>query len=376
MPFGFSQKKGIHFSKKEWNQVLQTAAKENKLIFLDAYTSWCQPCKRMDKQVFPQKMIGDFFNKKFINVKMNMEEGIGKNLQKKYDIFFYPTFLFLTADGTVVHRNAGFLSAPKLLDLGKTALNPDNRLSAFETRYTKGERSPAFLKKYTEVRKAAMDGTHGAIAEDYLATQEDWLSKDNVKFIFKYVDNTDSKLFDYMVEHRTDFQKIMGQSKVSGKIENLIYQKIYDEKGNASLDELDRLFKKVYAPQQAEKASMRFKLNYFLEKKSSEKYAKTAVNYYKKFPPRDPSELSDVAYNFYELDVSNRKMMKKALKWTKKAVKKSPSFYNYETLAAVYFKLGKKRKAIKAAKKAINLAKKAKEDYSETQQLLDKIRQS
>ena len=373
MPFGFSQKKGIHFSKQDWNQVLKTAAKENKIIFLDAYTTWCQPCKKMDKQVFPQKMIGDFFNKKFINVKMNMEKGIGKELQKKYDIFFYPTFLFVTADGTIIHRQAGFLSAPKFLAFGKAALDPDKSLAAFERRYKKGNRDPDFLKKYVALRKAAMDGTHSAIAEDYLATQKDWLSKENIKFIFKYVDDTDSKLFDYMVKHQAEFKKTMGISKVAGKIENLIYQKIYDEKGNASLDELDQLFKKVYSPEQADKASMRFKLNYFLEKKSSEKYAKTAINYYKKFPPRDPSELSDIAYNFYELDVSSKKMLKKALKWTKKAIKKSPSFYNYETLAAVYFKLGKKRKAVKAAKKAINLAKKAKEDYSETQQLLEKI---
>ena len=374
IPFSFGQKEGIQFSENNWNQVLITAAKQNKIIFLDAYTTWCQPCKKMDQQVFPQKMIGDFYNKNFINVKLDMEKGIGKELQQRYEVLFYPTFLFLTADGTLVHRIAGYQSAPKLLELGKTAIDPSKRLSAFEARYEKGERDPEFLKLYTGVRKAAMDGTHNAIAESYLETQDDWATKDNLKFIFKYMDDADSKLFTYMIENRGAFDKQFGVSKISGKIENLIYDKIYDEEGNAALDELDRLFKKVYSPEQAEKASTRFKLNYYLEKRSSENYAKTAIDYYSKNPPRDPSELSDVAYNFYDLDVSNKKHLKQACKWSKTAIKADSSYFNYETLAAVYYKMGKRRKATKAAKKAINLAKKSNEDFSETQKLLDKIK--
>jgi len=65
----FAQKKGIQFTQQNWNQVIIQAAKEDKIIFIDAYTDWCQPCKKMDKQVFPQKLVGDFYNKNFINVK-------------------------------------------------------------------------------------------------------------------------------------------------------------------------------------------------------------------------------------------------------------------------------------------------------------------
>ena len=128
----FAQKEGIQFTQQNWNQVIIQAAKEHKIIFIDAYTDWCQPCKKMDKQVFPQKLVGDFYNKNFVNVKLDMEKGMGKELKKKYDVFFFPTFLFLTADGTIVHRIAGYQSVPKLLELGKTAIDPSKRLSAFE----------------------------------------------------------------------------------------------------------------------------------------------------------------------------------------------------------------------------------------------------
>ena len=67
-------------------------------------------------------------------------------------------------------------------------------------------------------------------------------------------------------------------------------------------------------------------------------------------------------------------MLKKALKWTKNTVKTDASLFNYEAMAAVYYKLKKKRKARNAINQAIDFAKKMKEDYSETQKLLDKIK--
>ena len=51
-----------------------------------------------------------------------------------------------------------------------------------------------------------------------------------------------SNVFNYILENRTLFEKTFKASKVAGKIENLIYQKVYDEEGNASLEELDLLY--------------------------------------------------------------------------------------------------------------------------------------
>ncbi|MEM6966144.1 MAG: hypothetical protein AAF573_15370, partial [Bacteroidota bacterium] len=204
-------------------------------------------------------------------------------------------------------------------------------------------------------------------------TQEDWNDKNNLKFILKYADDTDSELFNYMLENKAAFEKELGAAKIAGKIENLIYQKIYDEERNADLEKLEQLFNKVYPPKQAAQAIARFKVNYYLEKRSSKKYAEAAIDFYKKFPAQHPSELTDVAYNFYELDVSKKKYLKQGLKWTKSAIEEDPSYFNYETLGAVYYRMKKKKKARKALMKAIELAKAQNEDFSETQQLLDKV---
>lgn len=51
---------GIRFAEGSWKELLETAKKEGKLIFVDCYTEWCQPCKQMEQQVFPSKKWGSF----------------------------------------------------------------------------------------------------------------------------------------------------------------------------------------------------------------------------------------------------------------------------------------------------------------------------
>ena len=57
---------GIQFDKSEWKSILTKAEKENKLVFVDAYAAWCGPCKKMDRDVFSKKEVGDYFNAKFV----------------------------------------------------------------------------------------------------------------------------------------------------------------------------------------------------------------------------------------------------------------------------------------------------------------------
>ncbi|MCS3870718.1 thiol:disulfide interchange protein [Chryseobacterium ginsenosidimutans] len=101
--FAFAQ--GIKFEDTNFKAVLAKAKKENKLVFIDAYASWCGPCKLMVKNVFPQKPVGDYYNAHFVNAKIDMEKGEGVDLAKKYNVKAFPTYLFVDGNGEVVHRN-------------------------------------------------------------------------------------------------------------------------------------------------------------------------------------------------------------------------------------------------------------------------------
>ena len=112
----------ISFDKSNWNALLAKAKKENKLIFLDAYTEWCRPCIQMAKDVFTLDIVADFYNENFINVSMDMEKGEGPELVKKYKVQAYPAFLYINGDGKLVHRDGGYQEAPEFIEAGKSAL--------------------------------------------------------------------------------------------------------------------------------------------------------------------------------------------------------------------------------------------------------------
>ena len=73
--------KGIEFFHGTLAEAKELASQEGKLIFIDAFTTWCGPCKRMSAQVFTQEEVGEFYNQTFVNLKLDMEKGEGKDFQ-------------------------------------------------------------------------------------------------------------------------------------------------------------------------------------------------------------------------------------------------------------------------------------------------------
>lgn len=113
---------GISFEKNSWSQIIQKAKAEKKLIFMDAYTSWCGPCKSMQAKVFPDAVLGNYFNTNFINAKFDMEKGEGPALAAKYPIQGYPTLLFIDPNtGKIVMQALGYRNAQDLISIGKQA---------------------------------------------------------------------------------------------------------------------------------------------------------------------------------------------------------------------------------------------------------------
>ena len=110
---------GIQFIESDWNRALREAKKQRKLIFLDAYASWCGPCKSLKKNTFPDPEVGDFFNKNFINVAVDMEKGDGPALSQMYQVDAYPTLIITDATGKMLAYTKSYINPKQLLDFGK-----------------------------------------------------------------------------------------------------------------------------------------------------------------------------------------------------------------------------------------------------------------
>ena len=118
------QKDGVHFMESNSLQtVLEKAQVENKLVFLDLYTDWCMPCKMMDEDVYPDKKLGDFMNKRFISYKSNAEKGNGVTLATVFNVRYYPTLLFLDAQGHELERKEGAMFYTEIKEMANRVLS-------------------------------------------------------------------------------------------------------------------------------------------------------------------------------------------------------------------------------------------------------------
>lgn len=117
----WSNSRKIEMASMSFEEALAMAKKENKLIFLDAYTDNCQPCMMMEKNVFTQDKVADFYNSNFINLSMNLGTE-HTNLAKRYNTSGYPSFLFIDGNGKLISFESGYTEADKFLQYGKEAL--------------------------------------------------------------------------------------------------------------------------------------------------------------------------------------------------------------------------------------------------------------
>lgn len=110
---------GIQFHRGNWSEALQLAKKENKLIFLDIYATWCGPCKKLKANTFSNKEVGKFYNAKFINFALNGEEGDGAVLMQKFGLRSFPSLLFIDGNGKVVGQTSGYHNSNQFIEMGQ-----------------------------------------------------------------------------------------------------------------------------------------------------------------------------------------------------------------------------------------------------------------
>lgn len=113
---------GITFIDEDWNLAQKRAISEGKYIFVDAYASWCGPCKVLKFTTFKNKKAAEYFNKEFINVSIDMEKGQGPALARKWGIRAYPTLIIFTPDGKPVIGTVGVINGQDLIRFGQEGL--------------------------------------------------------------------------------------------------------------------------------------------------------------------------------------------------------------------------------------------------------------
>ena len=111
----------VNFQKLSFAEAKKLAAKQHKDVMIDFYTTWCGWCKVLDTKTYTDEAVTKTADAKFVCVKIDAEQGEGKDLARQYKITGYPTIVFFTSTGKEITRVVGFEDAGKFLRSMKNA---------------------------------------------------------------------------------------------------------------------------------------------------------------------------------------------------------------------------------------------------------------
>ncbi|QDP85955.1 DUF255 domain-containing protein [Chryseobacterium sp. SNU WT5] len=372
---------GMKFEEnKSFKELLATAKKENKLLFLDAYTTWCGPCKQMAKNVFPQETVGNFYNANFVNSKIDMEKGEGIEIAKKYNVRAYPTYLFINGDGELIHRVTSYYDAPEFINVGKDAIDPAKQMGALKKRFEAGDKNPEFLKSFIKVYAFADPDLATKAAAIYFNQKKEPMDQEDFSYLFSLTKDSNSPLYPQFISRKEELLKVMPEENYNKTLNNFKLNSLF----NTSYDKTTKVFdekkyvaeaRKTMSEEEVKPLLLKTKMRVATMNKDSAGYQKLAIEYYKDGTSSDFSsnELNSIAWNFFE-NATDKVALDHALLWAKQSVKLQEGYANTDTVANLYFKMGDKVNAKTWATKAIELAKKESQEYGETQAILDKIK--
>ncbi|SHK76089.1 thioredoxin family protein [Chryseobacterium polytrichastri] len=364
---------GIKFEDSNFAAILAKAKKENKLVFVDAYASWCGPCKLMVKNIFPLQSVGDYYNAHFINAKIDMEKGEGVGLAKKYNVKAFPTYLFIDGNGEEVHRTLGYVEEKDFIQFAKDAGDPNKRLASLKQQFENGEKNPEFLKNLAGLTLYTDAEFTGKVLDRYFKSKPS-MDQEDVEMLLAGTQSTESPLYKIFQDKKADILKVLPEDKYQMFDKNIKLTTIVKKSYNADSKTWNDAYfltetQSFLSKEEAEKILKRAKSNRALKNKDIPTYEKLSLELYKDYSAANSDELNAIAWNFFE-NVNNKASLEKAVAWAQESVKKKQSYANTDTLANLYNKIGDKKNAKIWAEKAIELAKGAGEDFSETEKLL------
>lgn len=386
--------KGIKFQHNlTWTQIKQKAKNENKYIFMDAFTTWCLPCKIMSNEIFPQPNVANFFNTNFINVAVQFDVTKKdddhvkswykdvEELRKAYKVDSYPTYLFYNPQGELVHSVYGASkTSEEFITKSKDALDPKKQYLSLKQQYSLGNKQPNFL---LILLKSAIQNRDKELipklSSEYFATQKDLLIDDNLKILATTTLKSSDIGFPVFRNNAMKADLILGIGKSAGIIRTILFDEIalkylrsssiktnygggmvvYSGTLNQKVewDLLKAEFDSQY-PELSEEVFMFAKISYFEWAESWPEYSLAVSEFHSKHKDRISTDDLNQYAGIILRNTDDEKSIKSAINWAKENMdnsvvdKKLMCLYTYSNLL---YKSGDKNEAIKLVGEAIEL---------------------
>ena len=400
-----------------WDQVKAKAKQENKYIFLDCYATWCGPCKMMDAQVYPKDSVGNYFNSHFVSVKVQMDKTKNDNdhvkswyndavaLSKQYKIEGYPSYLFFSPTGTIVHTAYGaILDFRKFIALAQTAtmpgkiyIDPYTVYYKLVAEYKRGKinyDSLLYMVKYSnKLKDTTLFNEFKSKHIEYikkLSPEKRYTKKNITYWSYFFMPDTKSPIFEFFYRDSRLIDKVMGQqyyaaNEIDKAIQNDIVQPFFlDQNKNSNISmkgyyvgganlpsfyddadwkKLEKILRQNYNKQVTTRAVLSARIEWYKRNRNYKAIGNYSLIKTKKFPSKrytydQAREVND--YGWYTfLYVTKKDSINDAIAWIEKFVKQFPKLDPMiDTYACLLYKAGRKEDAILWEEKAVVIAPK------------------
>lgn len=339
--------------------MLDKAAIEDKLVFIDCYTSWCAPCKWMDKNVFVKEEVYTFFNENFINYKIDMEKGEGPALGKRYNVNSYPTYLFVDSKGNLVHLAKSRMEVEEFIQEAKNALNPEKAFGKLTEKYQSGTMNLNQLASYAiQLNKlGSRDG--GKIVDEILKKADSQWMKSEIGWdlIESFTKDKESELFKVLNANRDFYERSYGKEKIYSIYRGILQRELYQYSRNGEKEMFFQSLDSLKALNAPIRDIAIMHSNFYLQNLDVESYIETSDMYVDQYLQQDEETIAFIAKSVLNYHTEDKALMQQAAKIIKKAYAMAPDNYGIvSTYAQILGHIGEKTEAIKAAELAVAMA--------------------
>jgi thiol-disulfide isomerase/thioredoxin len=381
--WGMAADAEIVFEHGPWKEILAKASRENKLVFLDAYASWCGPCKWMSANAFMDPEVSTFFNAHFVNAKIDMEKGEGPELSSQFAVGAYPTLIFVNSAGKAVQTAVGALDAAALLKLGQDvfvqkgapSVDPKSKASSFNNNDRHTMASYILLQaKSGDDYSAALEKFKPGMAGNQLLQKDNW---DVFCAVFQDRNLPQSQ---YFLNHLDDFAGVYGWDPVNAKALDLYMGRLQYlvDAGDGYVGDIaadfefeKRAFVSSGYPGAVDKA-LELDLKFYAAHSDWYNLAKAVSAYRDQSNELSSDFLNNTAWSYYQ-QVEDASLLKSALSWSSTASDMERNYANLDTKAMLLKKLGRFQEAIPLAREAITIARRTGENSADTKAALNEM---
>lgn len=320
-----SYAQGIEFVHVKWQEAMEMAKEQDKLLFVDSYAEWCGPCKRMAKNEFVKEDVGAIYNENFINLKLDMESKNGRTFDSQYPVSAYPTMFFLDGEGKVVKKIKGGQKGEGLIAMAKQVINSHDTSGKYKEKYDTGDRSYDVVYSYVEALNRSNKPSL-RISNTYLKSNPDITKEQKLKFYHVATVDADSKIFDMMVENKAEIIAIVGAESFDKKVKsacNNTLKKAVEYETKTLLEEAIEKSKALTSG--SDEYGLTAKMSFAKSMKSKPMYASAAKEISKIYLKGDVEKINEIILTIHKVFGDDTEMLKTAKDIAKKYFKKSKS---------------------------------------------------